>query len=94
MLGSTLVANIANQDCGGQVASSDTKPANVAIRNILPIPAPARLRRQLSDRGRPAGRGTDFSLAGISKPGSYRLYVTVSKDGQRLLTVPYYFIVQ
>ena len=41
VFGSTLVANIANQDCGGLVASSDTKPANVAIRNILPIPAPA-----------------------------------------------------
>ena len=41
VFGSTLVANIANQDCGGLVASSDTKPANVAICNILPIPAPA-----------------------------------------------------
>lgn len=40
-----------------------------------------------------AGEQT-FSLAGITQPGSYRLYVTVSKDGQRLLTVPYYFIVQ
>jgi len=40
-----------------------------------------------------AGEQT-FSLAGITQPGSYRLYVTVSKNGQRLLTVPYYFIVQ
>lgn len=36
-----------------------------------------------------------FSLGGITESGSYRLLVTVSnKNGQTLLTVPYYFIVQ
>ena len=66
VLGSTLVTNIANQDCGGNYLTVDALQA---------------------------GEQT-FSLAGITQPGSYRLYVTVSKDGQRLLTVPYYFIVQ
>lgn len=35
-----------------------------------------------------------FSLAAITEPGSYCLYVYVSKAAHRLLSVPYYFIVQ
>ena len=35
-----------------------------------------------------------FSLGGINEAGSYRLLVTVTKDKQELLTVPYYFVVQ
>lgn len=37
-----------------------------------------------------------FGLGGLanSGDGSYRLLVTVSKDGQSLLEVPYYFIYQ
>lgn len=35
-----------------------------------------------------------FSLGGIKEAGSYRLLITVTKDKQELLAVPYYFIVQ
>ncbi len=35
-----------------------------------------------------------FSLSAITTAGSYRLVVTVSKNNQTLLQVPYYFIVQ
>ena len=35
-----------------------------------------------------------FNLGGIKEAGSYRLLVTVTKENQELLTVPYYFIVQ
>lgn len=41
-----------------------------------------------------AGSSRSFSLTAITAPGSYRLYVTVSKDGRTLLSVPYYFIVK
>ena len=35
-----------------------------------------------------------FSLGGIKEAGSYRLLITVTKNNQAVLTVPYYFIVQ
>lgn len=35
-----------------------------------------------------------FSLAAIKTSGSYRLNVTVTENGQQMLEVPYYFIVQ
>ena len=35
-----------------------------------------------------------FGLGGIKEAGSYRLLITVTKDNQELLAVPYYFIVQ
>lgn len=35
-----------------------------------------------------------FSLRGVTAAGSYRLVITVTKDNQIILTVPYYFIVQ
>lgn len=36
----------------------------------------------------------NFSLGGIQEAGSYRLLITVTKNNQEVLTVPYYFIVQ
>ncbi|MGO5542728.1 hypothetical protein ACTQWG_09560 [Blautia sp. HCP3S3_H10_1] len=36
----------------------------------------------------------EFSLGGITAAGSYQLLITVTKNNQKLLTVPYYFIVQ
>lgn len=36
----------------------------------------------------------DFSLANVKDEGSYRLLATATKDNQKLLEVPYYFVVK
>ena len=36
----------------------------------------------------------NFTLGGIKESGSYRLLVTVTKNSQTILIVPYYFVVE